>query len=156
MAGLIYDVAFPATALNSTTTYVLWVGVAGSNTRTKIRGVEFYGNANSAQSPGLLSFTVFTGVFTSAANGTVITPTVRDEVGGTVETPQATWNINPSTAPTLITSPSFKNLYVNPQIGVIQSFPDPECYSIKGGKNIVIEFVPGYNATYAGTLEIEE
>ena len=149
MAGLICDVNIPSTSLNAGTTYNLLAGTAPANQRIRIRGLEMYGTANSAQTPGLVQFATAT---SGGSGGTTITPKPRE--GENNETPQSTWLNLPSTAPTGISA--YNSSGVNPQIGLIKSFPDPEGYFIKGGGYWVLQFTPQYTGNYYGMLEIEE
>ncbi len=149
MAGLICDVNIPSTTLTSGTTYNLLAGTAPANQRIRIRGLELYGTANSAQTPGLVQFASATA---GGTGGTAITPKARE--GENTEIPQSTWLNLPATAPTGIVA--YNSAGVNPQIGLIKSFPDPEGYFIKGGTYFVLQFTPQYTGQYYGTLEIEE
>jgi hypothetical protein len=150
MAGLICDVNIPQASYTSGTTYNIICGAAPANQRVRIRSLKFAGAANSAQTPGLLQFC-------SATSGGVtgnpaVTPKPRE--GENTETPQSTWLALPTTAPTAITP--YNSMEVNPQIGIYESYPDPEGYFIKGGGFWCLQFTSGWTGNYAGTLTIEE
>jgi hypothetical protein len=147
MAGLILDVNLPSTSLTASTKYYLCTFTAPAQQRIRIRSFELYGNANSAQAPGLLQFCTCT---SAGSVGSAITPKPRE--GDNAETPQGTYGFNN----TAITETAFNSRFVNPQIGVILSFPDPDGYFIKGGTFWTIIFTPGFTANYAGLVEIEE
>ena len=151
MAGLICDVNIPQASLTSGTTYNLLAGTAPANQRIRIRGIKFFGTANSAQTPGLLQFCTAS---SGGSGGSTITPKGRDQLGETTETPQSTWLNAPSSAPSGIVA--FNSAEVNPQSGIYESYPDPEGYFIKGGGYFVLQFTPQYTGNYAGTLTIEE
>lgn len=149
MAGLICDVNIPQTSLTSGTTYNLLAATAPANQRIRIRGLKFFGAAPSAQTPGLLQFC---SAASGGSGGTAITPKPRE--GENTETPQSTWQNLPTTAPSSIVA--YNSAEVNPQVGLIDTYPDPEGYFIKGGTYWVLQFTPQWTGNYSGTLVIEE
>ena len=149
MAALGGQVNIAQVSLTSGTTYNLLVGSAPTNQRIKIRGVEIYGAAGTAQTPGLLQFCKAS---SAGSGGTSVTP-LPDEPECT-ETFQSTWSTQPSSAPSSIVGIDSRE--VNPQTGVPIYFPQGQERYIKGGGFFVLQFTPQWTGNYSGFLSIEE
>jgi hypothetical protein len=146
LRGKIY---FPSASLTSGTTYNIFCGAAPANQRIAIEGFGWYGAANAAQTPGLLSFARAT---SQGTTGTTITPGAGDQ--DTAETFQSSWISQPSGAPSGISV--LDERMVNPQIGLSEYFPGQLAYVMKGGGFFVMQFTPQWTGNYTGWLLIAE
>lgn len=146
LRGKVY---YASASLTSGTTYNIFCGAAPANQRIAIEGFGWFGAANAAQTPGLLSFCWAS---SQGSSGTSLTPQPTDK--DTAETFQSTWLATPSSAPTGITV--IDERMVNPQIGLSEYFPGQLAYVMKGGGFFVMQFTPQWTGNYAGWLLIGE
>lgn len=146
LRGKIY---FPSTSLTSGTTYQVWCGAAPANQRVSIEGFGFYGAANAAQTPGVLTFNRAT---SQGSSGTTRTPVALNQ--DQAETFQSTWISTPATPAGGLTE--IDERMVNPQIGLSEYFPGPLAYEIKGGGFFVVTFTPQWTGNHNGWLLLSE
>lgn len=145
LRGKVY---FPSTSLTASTTYNIFVGSAPANQRIAVEAFGFYGNANAAQTPGVLSFCRATGAGTGGSSATPL-PIDEDDT----ETFQSTWNTG-ATSPTGVSI--IDERMVNPQIGLSEYFPGQLSYVLKGSGIFVLQFTPGFTCNYNGWILIAE
>lgn len=137
-------VHYPSQSLTSGTTYNVFQCVAPTNQRITVEGFGWYGAANAAQTPGVLSFNRAS---VAGTGGTSATPASIDE--DDAETFQSTWKINVS-SPTL--GLEIDERMVNPQIGLSEYFPGQLSYMLKGGGILVVQFTPQWTGSYNGWI----
>lgn len=140
---------FPSASLTSGTTYNIFCGAAPSNQRIAIEGFGWYGQANAAQTPGVLAMCTAS---SQGSAGTSLTPKPLDQ--DTAETFQSTWISQPGTPPSSIVE--IDERMVNPQIGLSEYFPGQLAYVIKGGGFFVVQFTPQWTGNYNGWLLLAE
>lgn len=142
-------VRFTQQSLTSGTTYNVFCGAAPSNQVIAIEAVGFFGYANAAQTPGLLTMCKAS---SQGSSGTTLTPmSTKGDYG---ETFQSSWISLPSTPPSSIVGIDDRG--VNPQTGIADYFPGQLAYEIKGGGFFVVQFTPQWTGNYSGWLLIGE
>jgi hypothetical protein len=137
-------------SLTSGTTYYLFVIAAPAQQRIAIEAFGIFGNANAANTPGLLQFCSATSAGTSPTS--TLTPHPLEPE--CTETFQATYTYNPTGAPSAITVIDDRS--VNPQLGITEYLPQGQEYFVKGGGFFVVQFVPQWTGNYNGWLQINE
>lgn len=138
-------VNFPRQSLTATTTYNIICLAAPANQRVAVEGIAMFGEANSAQTPGLLALCK---AASQGATGTALTPYPIDQ--DMTETFQTSIISLPSTAPSTIVVLDDRG--VNPQIGITEYFPGTFAYQVKGGGFFVVQFTPQWTGNYWGWL----
>lgn len=148
MAYLRGKVRFASQTLTASTTYNVFCGTAPTNQKIAIEGFGWFGAANAAQTPGILSFCR---AASAGSAGTTLTPLPLDDQN--TETFQSTWLSLPGTAPTSI-APIDERL-INPQVGAeVYLLAVP--YIMRGAGFFVVQFTPGWTGNYDGFLLINE
>lgn len=145
LRGKVY---YASASLTSGTTYNVFVCSAPANQRIAIEGFGWFGAANAAQTPGVLSFNIAS---TTGTGGSSLTPKPIDQ--DTVETFQSVWKTG-TTSPSI--TYEIDERMVNPQIGLSEYFPGQLSYVIKGGGIMVVQFTPQWTGNYNGWILLGE
>jgi hypothetical protein len=157
MAGLIYEISLPSTALSAAgaaPTVVMWL-TAPTNQRVRVKAYGFFfdGTTNSA-TPVEIKLARPTTIGTLTAGGTAnLTET------GLPETPRSTFGLAASVQPTLSAAVVYKTITVHPQLGYEYIAPLGEEEQISGASSNST-WVASANAQAAvnirGYLRVEE
>jgi hypothetical protein len=151
MAGILYEVNIPQTALAAATPTVVGFITAPANQRVKVKAYGFYfdGTTNSATPVEIKLARPTTGTLT--AGGTAI----KTEPG-LPETIQSTVGLTASVQPTLSASLVYKTITVHPQLGYEYIAPLGEEEQVAGGTNWVVSANAQAGVNIRGYFRAEE
>ncbi|HKI18933.1 MAG TPA: hypothetical protein VKA15_13690 [Isosphaeraceae bacterium] len=152
MAGLIFEVNMPSTALTAATPTVVGFITTPANQRVRLKAYGFFfdGTTNSA-TPVEIKLARPTTVGTLTAGGTAI----KTEPG-LPETVQSTVGLAASVQPTLAANVVYKTITVHPQLGYEYIAPLGEEEQIAGGTSWVASATAQAGVNLRGYYRAEE